>query len=232
MAIDRRILTFFTAATMLQGCSHAPSARTSLPGWIVSQSSNSLVVCSAEGIDPQQLQELSEAKCLASAAKSKGVDLLLKQKTLQSLSGSDSGEVMEVSPINGRVRCDFKYRHLEELRSGGFRLWLGCVPGSIEVMHQAEVGLEGSHTPDPAKIGYKRGTLRLTCSPAPDKIIVGGSRGERVAEGGSTLTTVELREGDEWIDVRKQRYHSRRLLVGAWEHGGSLSEAILLEPEI
>lgn len=230
--MGRIVVAFSAIVAVLSGCSHAPSTRTSLPGWIVSQSSSSLIVCSSDGIDPQQLQELSEAKCLASAARSKGVDLSLRQKTLQSLSGSDSGEVAEVSPINGQVRCDFKYRYLEDLSSGGFRLWLGCMPGSVHVQQQAATERERGIAADAAKIPYKRGTFQLTCSPMPDKIIVGGSRGERVVEGGSMQTTVELREGDEWIEVRKQRYQSKRLQVGDWEHGASLSEAILLDPEI
>ena len=82
------------------------------------------------------------------------------------------------------------------------------------------------------KLPYKRGILQLTCSPAPDKVIIGGVRGERILDGGSTTLTLELREGDEWVELKRQRYQAKKIPIPKWEHGGVIIDAALLDPEI
>ncbi|MCX6123583.1 MAG: hypothetical protein NTV34_02360, partial [Proteobacteria bacterium] len=72
---------------------HATALASSTPSWIrggsLSDSAHSYLVCSHDGIDPEEVKQVAESKCLASAAKLGVVTVVIREKTVQSLTGAD-----------------------------------------------------------------------------------------------------------------------------------------------
>jgi hypothetical protein len=195
-------------------------------------------VCSHDALDPEDARQVAEGKCLASAAKLGGVRVTLRQKTVQSLTGSDSSEIAEVEPMTREVKCEWTERFLEQVGQG-YRVWLRCRVSNADVTKAARSAQsKGGETTEsqPSKgevrLPYKRGILVVTTVPQADRITVGGMNGERVVEVTSNVTRLELKEGDEWVSARKQKYREKREKLRDWKHGDSLSVTLWLNEEL
>jgi hypothetical protein len=218
------------------------AATEQVPSWIslgpVTDNQYQYVICSHDGLDPEDVKQVAEAKCLASAAKLGGVTVLITQKTVQSLMGADSSEVAEIQPLKRDVKCDWTDRYLEKIGEG-FRVWLRCRV-SRQALTNKENVLGGPTVPagsrssasSSAAIKYKRGILSLTMVPQADRAIVIGKNGERVIEVASNVVTIELKEGDEYVVLRKHKYKDARQELKKWKHGDSLNHTVYLEQEM
>lgn len=210
-----------------------------LPGWIVSgptsDERNMYFVCSDEGIEPQALQEIVEAKCIASAARAGGVTITSKTKTVQSLAGNDSNDVVEVTPIRKSVKCEFTDRFLEVLGTHSFRLWLRCRTGRVTAKEVSEFGAAVTSKADATSIAkqktFKRGLLTVTSVPEAEKIIVLGQGTERAVDVTSNVQVIELHEGDEAVLVRKLGYRDSRQELGEWKNASAMTLNFKLERE-
>jgi hypothetical protein len=240
---DRRANSLLSSAViallLLSGCAGAVVSprQDALPGWIsrpkLEDAIFHYIVCSHDGLDPEEARLKAEGKCLASAAKLGGVNITLRHKTVQSLSGTDSAEVAEVEPTRRFVRCNFTDRHLESLGTG-YRLWLMCrVPkGSVE--RQAATPPIRSTADAAAGLGltaYKRAVAYVTTVPQAEKLVVSGERGERVIDVSSNPQSVEIREGDLKVTARKAAYRESSVDLGDWENATTLSKTVYLERE-
>src|ERR1035437_6245907 len=100
-----------------------------VPQWIssskLSDTTYFYVICSHDGLDPEEVKQIAESKCLASAAKLGEVTLTVRQKTIQSLTGADSTEVAEIQPLTKNISCEWTDRYIEKIENG-FRVWLRC----------------------------------------------------------------------------------------------------------
>lgn len=179
-----------------------------LPSWIVkgpmSDSSYHYVVCSHDGIDPEEARQIAESKCLASAAKLGGVNVRLTQKTIQSLTGSDSSEIAEIQPLTGTVRCEWIDRFLEQIKEG-FRIWLRCR------VHLETTGLKSEDFEPKGAVFTNRNshfeaTMILSMVPKADRIIVRGLSGERVIEPNSNLIVLVISNLDQELELKKSGY--------------------------
>ena len=212
------------------------AAHATLPTWITSgptgNTTYAYVVCSHEGIDPEEVKQIAESKCLASAAKLGGVTVTIKQKTVQSLSGSDSGEVAETAPLQKNIKCEWSQRYLEELKAG-YRVWLQCRVLKSSISSPSPVGpaLANDKTEAPPS-SYKRATAYITTAPQGDKIIISGQNGERVIDVTSNVQSVELKEGDRSIEVKKQKYIANKRLIANFKNGDALNMTFYLEPDL
>ena len=189
------------------------------------------MICSSDGIDPQDTRLLAEEKCLSHAAKLGGVEILINQKTVQSLTGADSSEISEVRPILKRVKCEWTDYFLEQLDSGS-RVWLRCKVKKTEIMTSTDSDI---FLPEDKKLNslkYQRAHLTLTSAPTPDKVIIHGLNGERVIDTKNNVISLELKEGDHSITVKKHRFKDKTVKLEKWKHGDSLNLAVYLEQEI
>jgi hypothetical protein len=209
-----------------------------LPAWITggatADSSYLYVVCSHDGLDPEDVRQVAESKCLASAAKLGGVTVTLHQKTVQSLTGADSSEVAEIEPLKKDIDCEWTNRFLERV-GNGFRVWLRCrVKRGAVTFAPTHSGTQESPGPltSSRPSAYKRAVLNLTTVPEADRILVGGQNGVRVLEVQSNMTSIELKEGDEYIVAEKQKYKDSRFDLKEWKHGDSLGQTLYLQPEM
>jgi hypothetical protein len=213
------------------------------PKWIdntpLVDSSFNYVICSHSAVDPEDARVTAEGMCLASAAKLGGVQVKIRTKTIQSLTGADSSEVAEVQPLIRNVKCEFTDRYLENV-GAGFRVWLKCRVKKSEVDKISNQAINGDAKPEqpttelPRSEGdlkYQRGVVSLMMLPKADKVIVGGLRGERVIDPESNSLLVEIKEGDQWIEVKKHRYKSEKIDLGKWKHGQDFSFTANLSPE-
>ena len=209
-----------------------------LPSWVtkgtLSDASYFYVVCSHDGIDPEDVRQVAENKCLASAAKLGGVTVTIQQKTVQSLTGADSSEVAEIEPLKKSVNCEWTDQFLEKIGSG-FRVWLRCkVKRNSVTLVPTQPGTQ--ELPDPLVSTrppmYKRAILHLTTVPQADKILVGGQNGTRVLEVQSNVVSIELKEGDEYVLAKKQKYKDVRIDLKEWKHGDSFGQTLYLQPEM
>lgn len=206
-----------------------------LPLWITASSDSNKVICSADGLDPQEIQVRAESNCLASAARSQGVTLRVEHKTVISLSGSDSGESITADPINSQVKCDFTNRFLEQLSSGGYRIWLQCGIRKNEAISagiKTESWVNFNANRKLSQLPYKRAVLQITTVPQAEKIIIGGLRGERVFDVESNVMSIEVREGDAWVECKKQKYKSERKEIPKFSHGSTVGLTVYLLSEI
>lgn len=187
----------------------AQAASSDLPSWIikgpVSDKSFHYVVCSHDGIDPEEARQIAESKCLASAAKLGGVSVRLTQKTVQSLTGSDASEVAEIQPIEVKVKCDWIDRFLENIKDG-FRVWLRCkvARGSVSRGAPQPQAENASLT----KRKYAEATLTLSTVPKADRIIVIGVKGERVIEPNSNVVSILISNLDQKVEIKCVGYIS------------------------
>jgi hypothetical protein len=212
-----------------------------LPAWITQgqtiDSTYFYVVCSHDGLDPEDVKQVAESKCLASAAKLGGVTVKVNTKTVQSLTGADSSEVAEIQPLTRNVKCEWIDRYLEKVEQG-FRVWLRCRVKKSSVastMDQTDPGssIETSpNDPSPSLSAYKRAILTVTMVPKADRLIVVGTAGERVIEVTSNVFRVELHEGDAKVTARKQKYQDASFNLKPWKHGDVLAHTIYFEEEM
>lgn len=229
MRIQKAILFLIN---FMMGCQALAEA---LPSWVnggaLSDAKYFYVICSHEGVDPEDARQVAESKCLSSAAKLGGVTVNVRSKTVQSLTGADSSEVAEILPQTKNVRCEWLERYMEKLDQG-YRIWLQCrVSKSSLAKNESESIVEQGKTESVgvASVPYKRGLLTLTISPQADRVIVVGPRGERVIEVSTKLVKIELREGEDSVIVRKHRYKDARIPLSEWHHGQTISHKIFLE---
>jgi hypothetical protein len=213
-----------------------PAVARDAPSWIgnssLSDTAYQYVICSHDGIDPEEAKQVAESKCLASAAKLGGVSVTIREKTVQSLTGADSSEVAEIIPFQRDVQCEWTDRYLERV-GDGYRVWLRCrvrkdsiragVTGNSGVAFKSNPGESGPRD------AYKRGLLVIATTPKADRIAIKGQRGERVIEVTSNVMRIELREGDAEVVVRRQQYKDATRLIPPWLHGQTVSVTVFLE---
>lgn len=212
----------------------AQAAPGDLPSWIikgpVSDTSFHYVICSHDGIDPEEARQVAESKCLASAAKLGGVNVRLTQKTVQSLTGSDSSEVAEIQPLEAKIKCDWTDRFLEKIKDG-FRVWLRCKIAKSSLI----VTMQRSETKDQVQersARHAEATLVITTLPKADRVIVIGDGGERVIEPTSNIVTTTISNLDHKIEVTKVGY--KRAVIALppdLNHGDKIQRDALLEKE-
>ncbi len=208
-----------------------------LPKWITTMQLSSpthyFVICSADGFDPDEVKQLAEAKCLASAAKLGGATVTVRQKTVQSLTGSDSSEVAEMQPITKKVECVWIDRFMENIQNG-VRIWLRCKVdrGAVHGARTETGNIQSTGEPTPPK-KYKRALLNLVSVPVADRILVLTSEGERtVIEVKSNVEQIELHEGDISVVIRKQKFRDANIDLGAWVNGDLVNRTVYLKPEL
>lgn len=195
------------------------------------------VVCSYDGLDPEDVKQVAESKCLASAAKLGGVNVKITQKTVQSLTGADSSEVAEIQPLERNIKCEWTERFLEKVGQG-YRVWLRCrvkKSSLIVPLNKTTSGSQIESSPNIPSVTtrkYQRGILMLTMVPQADRILVIGDAGERVVEVTSNVMRVELHEGDTKVLVKKQRFKEASFELKSWKHGDSMSQTLYLEQEM
>ncbi len=209
----------------------AQAAPSDLPSWIikgpVSDTSFHYVVCSHDGIDPEEARQIAESKCFTSAAKLGGVNVTLTQKTVQSLTGSDSSEVAEIQPLEAKVKCEWTDRFLEKIKDG-FRVWLRCKVARVPVLQKPYS--ETKNAIDKVASKHIAGTIILTTIPKADRIIVIGVSGERVIEPTSNVAIVMISNLDQKIEIRKTGYKSMTFdLPTNFLHGSKMQRDAVLE---
>lgn len=203
-----------------------------LPSWVIkgpmSDSSFHYVVCSHDGIDPEEARQISESKCLASAAKLGGVNVRLTQKTVQSLTGSDSSEVAEIQPLEVNIKCEWTERFFEKVKDG-FRVWLRCKVAKESVspkLPQSEI----KNAKSERTCKHTEGTIILTTVPQADRVIVIGSSGERVLEPTSNVVGIFFSSTDQKIEIKKAGYKKAIVdLPVCISHGSKIQKDIVLE---
>src|SRR6185312_7129307 len=152
-------------------------AHAELPQWVTSgtppDAAHAYVVCSAEGLDPQNIQQIAENNCLASAAKLPGVTVTIKQKTVQSLSGVDSNEVAQITPLQATVKCEWTHRHLESIGTA-FRLFLEC---QVDKKSLSVHSLKSEEQVDQSRssAGPANALLTVATTPRADVIAISGA---------------------------------------------------------
>lgn len=204
------------------------------PSWItkgpVSDSTSHYVICSYDGIDPEEARQIAESKCLASAAKLGGVNVKLTQKTVQSLTGADSSEVAEIQPLEINIRCEWTDRFLEKIKDG-FRVWLRCKIAKSSLTTRA------SQSEKKEQIVYKptrhfEATLILSVVPSADRVIVIGDGGERVIEPTSNVVTTTISNLDHEIEASKAGYKRTRInLPSNIQQGDKIQRDVILEKD-
>jgi hypothetical protein len=181
-----------------------------LPRWVkqgsLSDSKINYIVCSHDGIDPDEARQIAESKCLSSAAKVDGVNIKLTQKTVQSLTGSDSSEVAEIQPLEANVKCEWTDRYLEKIKDG-YRVWLRCKIIKF-ILNTTNNKFEGVQNNFKSKDKLLRGTLLITTIPKADRLIIIGNNGQRVIEASSNLSILDITNADHSIQVNKIGYES------------------------
>lgn len=223
----------------------ALGARAEPPAWAKSTALKdgqyAWVICSHDGLDPEDARETAEGKCLASAAKLGGVRVSIEQKTVQSLTGADSSEVATVIPMISYVGCQFTDRVMEKVGQG-YRIWLRCrVPlKEVDELRRQVVSHEGTTKPTTpakpaqefAKERYKRGTLSVTTVPKGDVLALIGIGGERVVEMTSNPQEIVIREDDRSVEVRRHGFRPVREDLGEWVNGATVVKSLKLEQEM
>lgn len=206
----------------------------STPSWVtkgpVSDSTFHYVICSHDGIDPEEARQIAESKCLASAAKLGGVNVKLSQKTVQSLTGTDSSEVAEIQPLQINIKCEWTDRFLKKIMDG-FRVWLRCkVLKSSISMQMSYPETKNAVDIQPSK--RVEATLVLTTVPQADQITVAGLGGERVVEPTSNVVSIIISNLDQKIEVKKTGYKNGVInLPKDFTQGSKFQRDALLEKE-
>ncbi|HND85806.1 MAG TPA: hypothetical protein PLU50_08375, partial [Pseudobdellovibrionaceae bacterium] len=165
----------------------ASQAGESRPRWIteasLSDSNYHYIICSHDGLDPEDVKQIAENKCLASAAKLGTVEVKVTQKTVQSLTGSDSAEVAEIKPLDRELSCEWLNRYIEKVESG-FRVWLRCRISKKSVGEFSSKETSKLTEPNDQKektnsLKHKRAILNLATVPTAERLIILSDDGER-----------------------------------------------------
>ena len=235
--MQNRIQTFTLISTLCLSSAVADE----LPSWVARgptmDSIYHYVVCSHDGLDPEDVKQVAESKCLAGAAKLGGVTVKVNVKTVQSLTGADASEVAEIQPLTRNVKCEWTDRYLEKVGQG-YRVWLRCRVKKSAVISVSEQLTSDLSDGSPSSVSkstssaYKRAILTITTVPQVDRILVTGDAGERVIEVTSNVTRVELHEGDTKVVARKHKYRDASFELKTWRHGDALAQTLYLEQEM
>lgn len=205
-----------------------------LPLWItkgpMSDSSFHYVICSHDGIDPEEARQIAESKCLASAAKLGGVNVKLTQKTVQSLTGSDSSEVAEIQPLEAKIKCEWTDRFLEKIKDG-FRVWLRCKVDKKEIyVSGLQKKTDISNLQSIEK--YYEATLVVNTLPQADRIILDGFRGPKVIEPTANVVNIVISTLDQKLEIKKAGYKTTTIeLPHIFKQGERIRKSIVLEKE-
>lgn len=224
-----QILSFLASSIVA-----AQAAPADLPLWIikgpVSDTSFHYVVCSHDGIDPEEARQIAESKCLASAAKLGGVKVRLTQKTVQSLTGSDSSEVAEIEPLEAKIKCEWTDRFLEKVKDG-FRVWLECKVSKSTIVTPLPQS-ESTNVDLEKQKKYAEATLVLSTVPMADRVIIIGDAGERVIETNSNIVVTKITNLDHKIEVVKAGYkRATFFLPNSTNHGDKIHRDAVLEKD-
>lgn len=207
------------------------SAQGELPKWITSGSAPdteyAYVVCSAEGLDPQNIQQTAENNCMASAAKLQGVKVTVSEKTVQGVAGVDSSKVAQIAPIQSIVKCEWSHRYLESIGTS-FRLWLECRIERKSVSMQ-QLNSEEKVIKNQSSVAHAKALITLVTVPRADVIAILGDDGERVINPTSNSSIIEIHSGDEAIEIRKIGYKSQKKPLPNFVQGDSLTLSFQLE---
>lgn len=208
------------------------AAADTMPSWItkgsLSDSTYHYVVCSQDGLDPEEAKQTAESKCLASAAKLGGVNVKLTQKTVQSLTGSDSSEVAEIDTIRTKINCEWTHRYLEPIKDG-YRLWLRCRLKKSELLIEKNELVKKISSGNTSIKEFKY-RLFLTTIPKVDKIIVSGKDGDKVYDPESNVVELNLKSSDSHILVRKAGFKDSLLdLTAVSEKDKLINQTIVLD---
>ncbi len=211
------------------------------PKWVteasLSDSNYHYIICSHDGLDPEEVKQVAENKCLASAAKLGNVEVKVTQKTVQSLTGSDSAEIAEITPVHRVLSCEWLSRYVEKIENG-FRVWLRCRISKKSVQEfSSKVASVSTDSVDQKEktnsLKYKRAILNIATVPTADRLIILNDAGERaVVEVKGNTQSVELKEGDRSVVLKKQKYLDEKIDLGSWENGDSISRTIYLKLEM
>jgi hypothetical protein len=203
-----------------------------MPIWItkgpVSDATYHYVICSHDGIDPEEARQIAESKCLASAAKLGGVNVKITQKTVQSLTGADSSEIAEIQPLEANIKCEWTDRFLEKIKDG-FRIWLRCK------VHKSSISMkisdpETKKAVEVSPIQHAEATLILTTIPQADRISVIGVGGERIIQPVSNIVNIKISNLDQKIEVSKIGYKRVTTeLPKDFAHGSKIQKDVVLE---
>lgn len=202
------------------------------PSWVtrgpLTKGSFTYVVCSQDGIDPEEARQIAESKCLVSAAKLNGVNVRITQKTVQSLTGSDASEVAEIQPLEAKIKCEWTDRFLEKIKDG-YRVWLRCKVANLptfEKRQQSEIKLGV----DESSGKHNEGTLTLTAVPMADRILVIGIGGERVLEPTTNVVNIVFSNLDQRVEIKKAGYKTGVVEVPSdFAHGIRIQRDVVLE---
>lgn len=205
-----------------------------LPNWItkgpMSDSTYHYVICSHDGIDPEEARQVAESKCLASAAKLGGVNVKLTQKTVQSLTGVDSSEVAEIQPIQAKVQCDWTDRFLEKIKDG-YRVWLKCKVKKISFATSKSYA-DKNDILVPKSLVHGDATLIISTVPKADQLIVMGEGGERVIEPTSNTINIAISTLDTKVRVFKIGYKPYLIEIPKdLKQGSKVQKTVVLESE-
>lgn len=209
----------------------ANASGSDLPYWItkgqMSDNDFRYVVCSDDGIDPEEARQIAESKCLASAATLDGVDVRIAKKTIQSLTGSDASEVAEIQPLERHVNCEWTDRYLEPINAG-FRVWLRCKV-SKKAASPTTLKNAVSFTLARSTAVYAEATLVVSTVPQADRIIVSGLGVERVLEPTSNVISFKVTNLDTLVTVKKLGYRDFTIEISKVTHGGKLVKDAILQ---
>lgn len=205
-----------------------------MPSWItkgpVLDSAFQYVICSHDGIDPEEARQIAESKCLASAAKLGGVYVKISQKTVQSLTGSDSSEVAEIQPLEAKIKCEWTDRFLEKIKDG-FRVWLRCKIEKSSLITKASQSETREQIIDKPTRHFDA-ILILSVVPSANRVIVIGDGGERVIEPTSNVVTTTISNLDHEVEVSKAGYKRARInLPSNIKQGDKIQRDVILEKD-
>ncbi len=219
---------------LIKLCAASIAEAETIPSWItkgpMSDSSFHYVICSHDGIDPEEARQIAESKCLASAAKLGGVNVKLTQKTVQSLTGTDSSEVAEIQPLEANIKCEWIDRFLEKIKDG-FRVWLKCkvLKSSISLLASHP---EVKNAVEVVPVKHAEATLILTTIPQADRISVVGVGGERIIEATSNIVATKITNLDRKVYIRKSGYKQTIIdLPGDIKYGDRIQKNVVLTRE-
>ncbi|MBL7669110.1 MAG: hypothetical protein JNM39_01370 [Bdellovibrionaceae bacterium] len=167
--------------------------------------------------------------CEVSTTPSGVVDTVkLTQKTVQSLTGSDSSEVAEIQPLEANIKCEWTDRFLEKIKDG-FRIWLRCKVLKSSIL----IAMPKSETKNAVEVVINKhveGTLVLTTIPQADRIIVVGSGGERVIEPVSNVVSIAITNLDQKVEVSNAGYKKTMFeLPKDFLHGSKIQKDVVLQ---
>lgn len=210
-----------------------------LPKWItdtsLGDSDTGYVVCSHESLDPEKAKILAEDKCLSSALKGLGVELDVKSKTVQSLTGADASESVETTSLRKTIKCDWQNQFIERNKDS-YRVWLKCKYSKKPMVSTASI-LNHKEEPEEIKIKPKgaqsNSTVNVFTAPVADKILIKNAHsGERVIESPEQNMTIDLKAGDEQVILKKLSYKNYVIEVKDAKDGDVVVKSIIFEKDI